>query len=70
MAITLDIKIGDTILMGKFKNKKTIVKHIDKDEYGDLRINHRPVLKYRTPKAKKEEYNINSMKSLLSKHLQ
>lgn len=63
MAITLDIKKGDTILMGKFKNKKTIVKHIDKDEYGDLRINHRPVLKYRTPKKKTE--SINLLKSLL-----
>jgi co-chaperonin GroES (HSP10) len=25
-AISLDVKIGDTILTGKFKNKKTVVK--------------------------------------------
>lgn len=40
--------------MGKYKNKKVVVKHVDTDEYGDLRINHKAALRYRTPKPKDE----------------
>jgi len=29
-----DIKIGDEILVGKFKNRKAVVKGFDKDEHG------------------------------------
>ena len=32
--INIPIKIGDTILTGRFKNKKAVVKSIDKDEHG------------------------------------
>ena len=46
-AITLDISVGDTILGGKFKNKKIIIKEIGKNEKGDITINGRPLLKYR-----------------------
>ncbi len=45
--ITIPINIGDTLLGGKFKNKKIIVKTIDKNEKGDILINGRPLLKYR-----------------------
>lgn len=48
--ITVPIKIGDTILGGKFKNKKIIVKTIDKNDKGDILINGRPLLKYRLVK--------------------
>ena len=48
--VKLDIKVGDTILMGKFKNKKVVVKTIGTDEHGDLTINGKAVLKFRTPK--------------------
>ncbi|NBU82921.1 MAG: hypothetical protein EBS55_14875, partial [Flavobacteriaceae bacterium] len=37
--IKLNVKVGDEILMGKFKNKKVIVKNIGKDEYGMPTIN-------------------------------
>lgn len=49
-SINLPIEIGDEILTGRFKNKKTIVKTIDKNEKGDLIINGKPMLKFRTPK--------------------
>ena len=47
--ITLPIKIGDTVMMGKFKNKKVVVKTIDWNVKGDLLINGRPALKLRIP---------------------
>ena len=45
--IKLDVNIGDTILGGKFKNKKIVVKDIGKNEKGDITINGKPLLKYR-----------------------
>ena len=43
----LDINVGDTILGGKFKNKRIVVKEIGKNEKGDITINGRPLMKYR-----------------------
>ena len=43
----LDIKVGDDILMGRFKNKRVKVKSITYNEKGDLLINGRPALKFR-----------------------
>jgi hypothetical protein len=45
--IKLDIKVGDTIMGGKFKNKKVVVKTIDKNEKGDITINGKPLLRFR-----------------------
>ena len=45
--IKLDVEIGDTILMGKFKNKKTVVKSIGKDEHGMPTINGKKVATFR-----------------------
>ena len=45
--IKLDIKVGDTIMGGKFKNKKVIVKDIGKNEKGDVTINGKPLLRFR-----------------------
>lgn len=48
--VELPIKVGDTVLMGKFKNKKVVIKDIEWDEEkGDLRINGKPALKFRIP---------------------
>ena len=49
-SIKLPVEIGDTILMGKFKNKKVVVKSVDFNEKGDLLINGRPALKFRMVK--------------------
>ena len=46
-AITIPIEIGDTVLGGKFKNKRIVVKSIDKNEKGDITINGKPLLKFR-----------------------
>ena len=48
--IKLNVKVGDEILMGKFKNKKVIVKNIGKDEYGMPTINGKKAVTFRIPK--------------------
>jgi hypothetical protein len=48
--IDIPVKIGDTILTGKFKNKKTIVKTIGKDEHGMPTINGKKVVTFRMVK--------------------
>ena len=45
--INIPINIGDTVLGGKFKNKRIVVKSIGKNEKGDITINDKPLLKYR-----------------------
>lgn len=45
--ITIPINVGDTILGGKFKNKRIVVKSIDKNEKGDITVNGKPLLKFR-----------------------
>jgi hypothetical protein len=49
--ISLDINVGDTLLMGKFKNKKVKVKEIGTDEYGMPTINGKKATTFRIPKA-------------------
>jgi len=46
-AITIPVEIGDTVLMGKFKNKKVVVKTIGKDEHGMPTINGKKVATFR-----------------------
>ena len=45
--ITIPINTGDTVLGGKFKNKRIVVKDIGKNEKGDITINNKPLLKFR-----------------------
>jgi len=54
--VDLPIEIGDTVKMGKFKNKKVVVKTIDWNEKGDLLINGRPALKFRIMKEYIEDF--------------
>ena len=53
--IEVPIEIGDTVLGGRFKNKKTIVKKIGKNKKGDITINDKPLLKFRLVKENLEE---------------
>ncbi len=53
--IKVPIEIGDTVLGGRFKNKKTIVKKIGKNKKGDITINDKPLLKYRIIKESLQE---------------
>ena len=48
--IKLPVKVGDTILTGRFKNKKTVVKSIGKDEHGMPTINGKKVVTFRLMK--------------------
>ena len=46
----MDLEVGDTILVGKFKNKKEEVKSFGKDDKGQLTINGRKALTFRIAK--------------------
>ena len=46
-AITIPLAVGETVLGGKFKNKRIVVKNIGKNEKGDITINGKPLMKYR-----------------------
>ena len=45
--IYVPLKIGDIIYTGKFRNKKTTVKTIGKDEYGMPTVNGKRVVNFR-----------------------
>ena len=45
--IKVPIEIGDTVLGGKFKNKRIVVKSIGKNDKGDITINGKPMMKFR-----------------------
>lgn len=49
------VKVGDTILTGRFKNKKTIVKEIGVDEYGMPTINGKRVINFRIPSKEEKK---------------
>ncbi len=49
-AMDLDIDIGDVILTGRFKNKRTVVKEIGVDEMGQPTINGMKALSFRIEK--------------------
>jgi hypothetical protein len=53
--INIDVEVGDTIMTGRFKNKRTVVKSIGKDEHGMPIINGKKVVTFRkaTEKNKK-----------------
>ena len=59
--ISLNVKVGDTLLMGKFKNKKVLVKDIGKDEWGMPTINGKKAVTFRIPKKENlKEVNLSS----------
>ena len=60
-AITLDIEKGDTLLGGRFKNIKTIVKDIGTDDLGQPTINGKKLLSFRIAKAMTKKAQINEM---------
>ena len=64
--ITIDVEVGDTVYMGKFKNKKTVIKKIDKDETGMPTINGKKVVTFRIQEPKKNP-NFKGYRSLFKK---
>jgi hypothetical protein len=67
--IKVPIKVGDTVLGGRFKNKKVIVKKIGKNDKGDITINDKPLLKYRIVKESRISVFSQDIKKLLPKNL-
>ena len=63
--IKIPINVGDTILGGRFKNKKTIVKKIGKNPKGDITVNGKPLLKYRLVKESLESFEEDTIELLL-----
>ena len=63
--INIPITTGDTVLMGKFKNKKTIVNSIGKDDWDMPTINGKKATTFRIPK-KIEKDNIETHKDGVS----
>ena len=53
--ICVPVKVGDTVLMGKFKNKKTVIKKIGKDKHGMPTINGKKATTFRLSKEKKKD---------------
>ena len=53
--ICIPVKVGDTVLMAKFKNKKTVVKKIGKDEHGMITINGKKATTFRLSKKEKKK---------------
>jgi hypothetical protein len=55
--ISVPVEVGDTVYMGKYKNKKTVIKKIGKDENGMPTINGKKAVTFRTnpPKRKKKK---------------
>jgi hypothetical protein len=51
--IIIPIKIGDVILMGRFKNRKVTVKSIGRDEHGMPTINGKKIVNFRLSDSKK-----------------
>ena len=49
--LIIPIKIGDTMLVGRFKNKAVKVKKIEIDDIGQPIINGSPLLKCKLPKT-------------------
>ena len=67
--IKVPIEVGDTVLGGRFKNKKTIVKKIGKNKKGDITINDKPLLKYRIVKHIKKYNEITNSTSIFSQEI-
>ena len=66
--INIDVDKGDTILVGKWKNKKEKVKHIGTDEHGMPTINSRKAATFRIQKNKKDMKK-ESLKQQLKKEI-
>ena len=48
--IQLDLEVGDVVLTGRFKNKRTVVKKIGKDDLSQPTVNGMKALSFRIEK--------------------
>lgn len=54
--INIPVNVGDTVYMGKFKNKKTVIKEIGEDETGMPTINKKKAVNFRITPPKKTKF--------------
>ncbi len=67
-ALTLDIEVGDVILTGNFKNKRTVVKELGVDENGHPTVNGKSILKFKIEKLlPQDEWSAKSKKEMRKK---
>jgi hypothetical protein len=67
-ALTLDIEVGDVILTGKFKNKRTVVKEVGVDDNGHPTVNGKTILKFKIEKLlPQDEWSSKSKKAIKKK---
>ena len=64
--MNIDLQIGDTILTGRFKNKKVVVKEFGVDDKGQPTVNGRPMLKFRIQKLVPGQQDV---KEVVKKHI-
>ena len=63
--LELDLEVGDVILTGRFKNKRTVVKKIGKDKLGQPTINGMKALSFRIEKLMpKDKWSKKSIEAL------
>ena len=48
--LIIPIEVGDTVMVGRFRNKPVKVKEIGIDKLGQPTVNGNPILKFRIPK--------------------
>jgi|TARA_Y100000310_G_scaffold192924_2_gene192838 hypothetical protein len=53
--LALDLEVGDIILTGRFKNKRTVVKKLGTDDLGQPTVNGMKVLAFRIEKLMPKE---------------
>jgi hypothetical protein len=63
--LELDLEEGDVILTGRFKNKRTVVKKIGKDDLGQPTVNGMKALSFRIEKLMpKKKWSKKSLEAL------
>jgi len=63
--LKLDLDVGDVILTGRFKNKRTVVKKIETDDLGQPIINGMKALSFRIEKLMpKSKWSKKTLKEL------
>ena len=67
--IKIDVNIGDTILVGRFKNKAIVVKEIGEDEFGMPTINGRKVVNFRIKSKGKTEMKKSELKQIIREEI-
>ena len=67
--IKIPIEIGDVVYVGRFKNKRVVVKTIEYSKYGVPLINGRQLLTMRIDKLMPDEKNLDNLKQTLKESI-